>query len=551
MEQSIVVEGFLQSIKMHGIKYHKLIADGDSSVHRKLIDSMPYGPTLPVQKIECRNHILRNYCTKIHEICKNKKLGDMNLRDTVASSVPRLRTAVVSAIKYRKNQTSDAEHTKVSELRKDILNSIHHTFGDHSGCQEREYFCDGTPKPGEVNIVPLLRETGIFEDIQRTVQRVANNSSSLILDVDNNVSELYNSIVAKIVGGKRVNFSLRGSYQTRCHAAAVSMNVKSDLHRLIHKNSVNKSPGFHTKKFIERRKKRMVNRRRLHYKGSKIRTSKKYEDNCDYGLGVSEIQEDMDENEFEKQKAEFITELHNEDGKEIEETTREQSASFCWRSHRSKRLTSSFFGNVCKMKTTTSCASLVKQIRYQVFKGNTSTAWGLQNESIAIAQFASQNNVEVRSSGLVVHQQYPFLAASPDGLIGENEIIEVKCPVSARSMSIESAVEAKRIKFLEMKHGLPSLKANHSYMYQVQGILNITGRQLCYFVVWSPLSMVVQSIEKDVLFWEDKMLPKLKKFYYNCLLPEIIDPRVPRKLTIRDPQYTTDAQNLAKEKKVT
>lgn len=70
METDIIVEGFKNSLQMHGLKYTKMIGDGDSSVHNKLLESRPYGHTL-VQKIECRNHLLRNFSTNLREItCK-------------------------------------------------------------------------------------------------------------------------------------------------------------------------------------------------------------------------------------------------------------------------------------------------------------------------------------------------------------------------------------------------------------------------------------------------------------------------------------------------
>lgn len=68
MESDIIVEGFNRSIEMHGLKFHKLIGDGDSSVHQKLLEARPYG-TLLIQKIECRNHMMRNFSKKIREIC--------------------------------------------------------------------------------------------------------------------------------------------------------------------------------------------------------------------------------------------------------------------------------------------------------------------------------------------------------------------------------------------------------------------------------------------------------------------------------------------------
>lgn len=68
MESDIIVEGFKRSMEMHGIIYKRLVGDGDSSVYNKLLESRPYGNVL-VEKIECRNHLLRNFSKKIKDIC--------------------------------------------------------------------------------------------------------------------------------------------------------------------------------------------------------------------------------------------------------------------------------------------------------------------------------------------------------------------------------------------------------------------------------------------------------------------------------------------------
>lgn len=47
--------------------------DGDSSVTKRLQEVMPYVPNFFIQKIECRNHLLRNYGTKLTGIVKNTK----------------------------------------------------------------------------------------------------------------------------------------------------------------------------------------------------------------------------------------------------------------------------------------------------------------------------------------------------------------------------------------------------------------------------------------------------------------------------------------------
>jgi len=53
----------------------------------------------------------------------------------------------------------------------------------------------------------------------------------------------------------------------------------------------------------------------------------------------------------------------------------------------------------------------------------------------------------------------------------------------------------------------------------------------------------LEIIEYDPEFWED-MEEILEHFYMNCLLPEIVDPRAPRGLPVREPEYILQAQNL-------
>lgn len=80
----------------------------------------------------------------------------------------------------------------------------------------------------------------------------------------------------------------------------------------------------------------------------------------------------------------------------------------------------------------------------------------------------------------------PFLAASPDGLVGENSIIEIKCPFSIKDFTPQDAHEQKKLKYIDMQKDELVLKKTHLYYYQVQGQLHITRRQFCYFIVWTP-----------------------------------------------------------------
>lgn len=68
METDIIAEGFQKSLSMYNIKFMKMVGDGDSSVYRKLLQLKPYGNQL-VQKIQCKNHLLRNFAKKVRDIC--------------------------------------------------------------------------------------------------------------------------------------------------------------------------------------------------------------------------------------------------------------------------------------------------------------------------------------------------------------------------------------------------------------------------------------------------------------------------------------------------
>lgn len=45
------------------------------------------------------------------------------------------------------------------------------------------------------------------------------------------------------------------------------------------------------------------------------------------------------------------------------------------------------------------------------------------------------------------------------------------------------------------------------------------------------------ALARDEEFWKAKMEQKLLDFYNKCLLPEIIDPRKSRSMSIRDVKY--------------
>lgn len=111
--------------------------------------------------------------------------------------------------------------------------------------------------------------------------------------------------------------------------------------------------------------------------------------------------------------------------------------------------------------------------------------YGIQYEPVAKEAFESLFNVKVLPAGLFVDEEFNFLAGSPDGLVGENEIIEIKCPHNSKDMTPHQGVETKKIKYMKSNGDL-QLNRNHNYYYQVQGQLRVANKRSCYFVVWTP-----------------------------------------------------------------
>lgn len=126
------------------------------------------------------------------------------------------------------------------------------------------------------------------------------------------------------------------------------------------------------------------------------------------------------------------------------------------------------------------------------------------------------------------------MGASPDGLVGDDGLVEVKCLPSIGDMTLDEAIAIKKKNPLEKAGDLFRLKTSHPYFYQIMGQLHITGRTFCDLIIYAENAYFVQRIFPDDTMWSE-MLPKLTRFYLDCMLPEITDPRIPRGLKVREP----------------
>ena len=222
----------------------------------------------------------------------------------------------------------------------------------------------------------------------------------------------------------------------------------------------------------------------------------------------------------------------------VEKETRTQFKSSLWFQHRAGRVTSSRMKAVCHTNPANPAQSLVKSICYplELRFSSKETDWGQNHEKIARDLYFKKlqsvhEDLVIADSGLVINPQWPFIAASPDGVVNckccEKIIIEIKCPYTHRNDSIEVAVFNDKNFCLEVHEDTLRLNRNHAYYYQVQTQMFVCNVNYCDFCVCTfPVNsedcgLFLERIPRDDNLW-NTIVTKSKQFFVTCLLPEIL-----------------------------
>ena len=202
--------------------------------------------------------------------------------------------------------------------------------------------------------------------------------------------------------------------------------------------------------------------------------------------------------------------------KEVSLLTLGQRDNPSWHLIRRGRLTASNFGFVLKAKRVT--PSLIKRLLGEYdLSGVKAIAWGVTNEKEGVKAFSEMTGLTATDTWL---HSSGVLGTSPDGLVGTEGVLEVKCPYSERNSTI-SEVASKNSFCLKISNGVFLLKQDHVYWHQVQGQLFLTNREICYFVVWTTKEAVCIHIYRDES-WMDN-LKRLKDFYSQHIFPKIVE----------------------------
>ena len=128
--------------------------------------------------------------------------------------------------------------------------------------------------------------------------------------------------------------------------------------------------------------------------------------------------------------------------------------------------------------------------------------WGNLQEPFARAAYEAATNVLVDEVGMITHPRIEMSGASPDGLVGDDGLVEIKCPKTATHIET-----------------LLSKTVPGKYNIQMQWQMACTDRSWCDFVSFDPrmpegLQMFLKRVHRDdalIKTLEDEVIKFLKE----------------------------------------
>lgn len=121
---------------------------------------------------------------------------------------------------------------------------------------------------------------------------------------------------------------------------------------------------------------------------------------------------------------------------------------------------------------------------------NDAMLWGIEQEDYARAAYEAMKGEPVLEVGYVPHPTVPRTGASPDGLVGNRGLVEIKCPLTKTQL------------FFVLRGAI-----DPDYETQMAWQLECTGRDWCDFVSYDPrlpenVRMVIKRYTPEPVYLE-------------------------------------------------
>jgi len=177
-----------------------------------------------------------------------------------------------------------------------------------------------------------------------------------------------------------------------------------------------------------------------------------------------------------------------------------------WQKARLGKITASRFGDVKRLKKgewgETALSYLYDLVGEHLtgspagsFGGNSATDWGNEYEAEALREYTKRTGRKVKTGqNFLQHPELALVGGTPDGLIGEKGVIEVKCPFT----------------FKNHLRTVINRTVPEEYRAQVHGQIWLSGRQWCDFVSYdpripkgNPARLVIVRVERSPMILND------------------------------------------------
>jgi putative phage-type endonuclease len=125
---------------------------------------------------------------------------------------------------------------------------------------------------------------------------------------------------------------------------------------------------------------------------------------------------------------------------------------------------------------------------------NANMQWGNDQEPAARAEYAFAADVDVIEVGLIRHPRIEWTHVSPDGLIGEDGLLEIKAPLTSTHLDTILGDEPIAGK----------------YITQIMWAMACTGRRYCDFVSYDPRCPDYARLFVKRIFRDDERIATLE-----------------------------------------
>ena len=174
-----------------------------------------------------------------------------------------------------------------------------------------------------------------------------------------------------------------------------------------------------------------------------------------------------------------------------------QQRTPAWHVARRGKLTASNLGAALgQVNYISRAAAYRRAMGIEKFQGNVATQWGNDNEANGTMAYQSLTGNLVTATGLHLHPNHHWLAGSPDGFVGLEGMIEVKCPYYFRKDNT----------------GRLHKQVPPHYYQQMNALMEICNREWCDYICWAPEGMVVYRVKRDTQCF-DFLLTYYAQFY--------------------------------------